>query len=260
MSAEFTTPAPVVTAPGIYVFSDISSLSAAAADLVARLSLDADSKYGMCTIALSGGSTPCRLYRLLAKPQFKIRMPWKRIHLFWGDERCVPPDHPDSNYHLVNKTLLDGAPVPEANIHRVRAEESQDMAADDYEREMRDFFEPSPGRFPHFDIQLLGMGDDGHTASLFPNGLELHEKDRIVIGTQKPGGWRRISLTIPALNASRNVVWLVTGEAKAAMLPRALGPPDMSVPASMVKPEGNSYWLIDQSAAANLDPGTYKRL
>jgi 6-phosphogluconolactonase len=252
-------PAALIGEPGIYVFNDIQSLSGSAAELVSRLSIEADRKYGLCTIGLSGGSTPCRLYRNLAKSAFRIRMPWSRIHLFWGDERCVPPDHPDSNYHLVKETLLNGAPVPEVNIHRVRAEESQETAADQYEQEMRDFFEPSPGRFPHLDIQLLGMGDDGHTASLFPNGLELYEKDRIVIGTQKPGGWRRISTTIPVLNASRNVVWMVTGEAKADMLQRALGPADMGVPASMVKPEGNSYWLVDAAAAARLDPQTYKR-
>jgi 6-phosphogluconolactonase len=241
--------------PGLTVSADLDALSTTAAELITQLLTDAVRKFGIATIALSGGSTPCRLYRLLARNPYRNRIPWEKTHLFWGDERCVPPDHPDSNYLMARRAMLDDLQIPEMNIHRVRAEESQEQAASEYERELRDFFEPPAGRFPHFDVMLLGLGEDGHTASLFPGGLELFEMDRIAIGTQKPGGWRRISLTIPTLNASRNVVFVVSGESKAHMLPRAMSQPDMNVPASMVKPEGNLFYLADVAATLQMNPG-----
>lgn len=240
--------------PGLNVFADRDELSHAAAEFVLRTATAAVLTRGICTIALTGGSSPCRLYRLLADRPYRHGMPWSHTHLFWGDERCVPPDHPDSNYFLA-RTLLEGIAIPDSNVHRMRGEEEPGRAAWSYHELLRDFFEPSPGRFPRFDMILLGLGEDGHVASLFPNGLELGESTQYAIETQKPGGWKRISLTLPTINAARNVVFLVPGANKAEALRRALGDPDRHVPGSLVRPtEGTLYWLADADAAAAVKP------
>jgi 6-phosphogluconolactonase len=247
-------PAEEIVGAGIHVFPDPDGVSKAAADLFTRIVNETLAARGTCAVALTGGKTPCRLYRLLANRPYRHMINWRNVHLFWGDERCVPPDHPDSNFLLAGRTLLDHIKIPETNVHRMRGEDDPDRAAEQYQQILRDVLEPLPGHFPRFDVLLLGLGDDGHVASLFPNGLELGERERFAIQTQKPGGWRRISLTLPVLNTASNVVFLVLGESKAPILHRAVGEPDRFVPASLVRPEGTLYWLVDEPAAGNLTP------
>ena len=240
--------------PSVQVFGSVDELNRAAADLVAQIALGAVERRSICSIALTGGSSPCGLYRLLADNPYRHMMPWDRIHLFWGDERCVPPDHPDSNFRLAQLTLLSKIPIAETNVHRMRGEEDPGRAAREYHDMLRDYFEPAVGCFPRMDLILLGLGEDGHVASLFPNGLELGENARFAIETQKPGGWQRISLSLPTINAAQNVLFLVMGEKKAGMLPRALGDADRFVPATLVRPtEGRLFWFADRAAAANLE-------
>jgi 6-phosphogluconolactonase len=242
---------PAAAAVGLNVYPSGEALSRAAAELFARIATAAVAEQGLCAVALTGGSSPCGLYRLLAENPYRHLLPWDRVHLFWGDERCVPPDHPDSNFLMAQTTLLGGISIPDANVHRMRGEDDPARAAQEYDEVLRDYFEPSPGRFPRFDLVLLGLGDDGHVASLFPNGLELGESERFAIETQKPGGWRRISLTLPTINAARNVVFLVRAASKAGILPRAMGEPDRNVPGSLVRPvAGDLYWLVAKEAAA----------
>jgi 6-phosphogluconolactonase len=237
--------------PGLNVYADIEALSFSGAVLVARLAEEAVAQRGICTMALAGGYTPGTLYRIFASTTLRHSMPWERIHVFWSDERCVPPDHPDSNHLLARTTFLDAVGIPEGQIHRMRGEDDPVRAAEGYEWEVRHFFETSPGFQPRFDIVLLGMGEDGHTASLFANAPDLEEPTRTVIASVKPGGWRRISLTLNAINAARHVVFLAAGGAKAAMVARALGEPDRAVPAGLVRPsDGKLYWLVDEAAAA----------
>jgi 6-phosphogluconolactonase len=237
--------------PGLNVYPDMDSLSFSGAVLTGHLASDAVARRGICTLALAGGSTPGTLYRIFATTSLRYAMPWEKIHVFWSDERCVPPDHPDSNYLLARTTFLDAVGLPEANIHRMRGEDDPVRAAEQHEREVRNFFDTAPGFQPRFDIVLLGMGEDGHTASLFPNADDLATAGRTVIASTKPGGWRRVSLTLEALNAARHVVFLVAGGAKAPMVARALGEPDPAVPAGLVRPpDGDIYWLVDTAAGA----------
>jgi 6-phosphogluconolactonase len=233
------------------ICATLDNLSQSAAGLLAAVAADSIAQRGVCTVALAGGSTPATLYRLLGQPPFQYLMRWEQIHLFWSDERCVPPDHPESNFLLAKASFLDAARIRPENIHRMRGEDDPVRAAEDYERAMRDFFETSHGFLPQFDLVLLGMGEDGHTASLFPRAADLSEKERWVIASEKPGGWRRISLTLPILNAARNVAFLISGAGKADMVWRAVGEPDPEVPASLVRPYGGKlFWIVDEAAGS----------
>lgn len=239
-------------APEIRVFDGIDALAQGAAETTLAIVHEALKRRGRCSIALAGGSTPATLYRLLGSPAYQYAAPWDQVHFFWGDERCVPPDHPESNYLLARTAMLDFLGVPQGRIHRMRGEEDPDRAAEMYEREIRDTLETSPGFAPRFDLVMLGMGADGHTASLFPSGLELGEKQRWVISTVKPGGWRRVTLTLPVLTNAHNTMFLVAGEGKAGMVRRALfDPPSHEVPAGLVRPVGGRLlWLMDGPAAS----------
>ena len=200
---------------------------------------------GRFTVVLSGGSTPKNLYALLAQQEFATRIPWKQTFVFWGDERHVPPDHPESNYRMAYDAMLSKVPIPPSNIHRIHGEESPAEAADQYEKVIRDFLP--------FDWVFLGMGPDGHTASLFPGTKALRETQRMVVSN-----WvgklntYRITMTAPVFNSAAHVVCLITGEDKAAPLKAVLeGPyePDQ-LPVQLVNPvQGRLLWLIDQSAA-----------
>lgn len=246
--------APHALYPYVYVFPDLDALSHEAADRLCAVAREAVQERGVFHIALSGGSTPARLYRLLAEPPRSLQVPWENTHVFWGDERCVPPDHPDSNFLLANTALLSKIDIPPGNVHRVHTNEDPQHAAVFYEQEILDVIDPGSSRFPRFDMILLGMGDDGHTASLFPNGAELSEQARTAIATSKPGGWDRVTLSLPAVNAARHVLFLAAGAAKAPLLARALHSPTPDVPASMVRPtDGTLAWLVDREAAAQLD-------
>jgi 6-phosphogluconolactonase len=245
--------------PELLIFPDLEALSQEAAGRFVRLARECDP----FSVALSGGGTPQRLYELLAAPPFRECVPWERVHIFWGDERAVPPDHPGSNYHQAREALLEHVPLPPGNVHRVRGELGPDAAARAYADELRAFF---GARWPAFDLLLLGLGDDGHTASLFPgstllttNGsAALRETEQPVLGLtaqyqDRPA--RRVTLTPPAINAARNVFFLVSGATKAQTLWAVLyGPhqPDL-FPAQVVRPaDGHVLWLVDEEAASGL--------
>ena len=209
---------------------------------------------GAFTLALPGGTTPGALYALLADPAAALaaRMPWERTQVFFGDERHVPPGHPDSNYGMAREALLARVPVPAENVHRIRGELPDAAgAAAAYERELRAVLGP----VPVLDLMLLGLGEDGHTASLFPGSPALEERERWVVAAwvERLGAWR-ITLTLPVLERAREVVFLVCGAGKAAALRRALRgtAEDKPVPAARVRPrDGRTLWLADRAAAAS---------
>lgn len=235
------------------VFPDRVSLIRAAAELVVRIAGESIATNGRFSIALSGGSTPEPLYALLASEGFTRRIDWPHVHVFWGDERCVPPGDPQSNYRMTKKALLDVAPIPDSNIHRIRGEDEPARAATEYERELREFF----GDSARFDLVLLGMGDDGHTASLFPGTAAVTERKRWVVAhcLEHVSMWR-ITLTPVAINAASNVIFLVSGADKADRLQQVLESrrqPDV-LPAQAIKPvSGRLLWLVDQAAASKFD-------
>lgn len=201
-------------------------------------------------VSLSGGSTPRALYGLLASDTFVRRFPWERVFWYWGDERFVPHDHPESNYRMTRETMLSKAPVPPANIHPVPAEGTPDDAALRYERTLQAAYGAAtldPSR-PLFDITLLGLGPDGHTASLLPGEPVLEERKRWVAAVSHGRPEVRITMTYPAIDSSRHVAFLVAGKEKAAMFAtiRAGG---STVPAARVKPVGDLIWFVDRAAA-----------
>jgi 6-phosphogluconolactonase len=241
------------------IYSDADALAqAAAADLLHQAQRSVAER-GLFSLALAGGSTPKKLYSLLASdPDFR-EFPWDKTHLFFGDERHVPPDHADSNYLMVKGTLLGSGLVPAANVHRVRAEmPDANMAAADYDVEMHAFFTPAmrSDGFPRFDVILLGMGPDGHTASLFPGSKALEEKERWAVANWiEKFNASRITFTFPALNAARAVLLLVAGADKADMLHEVLVTKrDTPVyPVQRIRPlDGDKIWLLDRAAAARL--------
>lgn len=235
--------------------ADSDSLADTAAELFIAKAQPAIIKQNKFSVALSGGNTPRALYARLARPDFASRLDWNAVHLFWGDERCVPSDHPDSNYRMVAETLLANVPIPAQNIHRIHGELVPDQASTQYENELRTFF----GDSPRFDLVLLGLGDDGHTASLFPSSPALHERNRWVLAvphkTPPPPLVSRVTLTPAAINSAREVVFLVSGGTKAKRLAEVLeisssSPP---LPAQMIQPEqGELLWLVDKSAASSI--------
>lgn len=243
----------------IRVSDDIAALARAAAEEVLRAALDAVAARGRFTIALSGGSTPQALYRLLASPDdpFRARMPWSAIHFFWGDERHVPPDHPESNYRMVREAMLDRVPVPPGNSHRIRAEEKDAArAAAEHEAELRSFFALREGEWPRFDLVLMGLGPEGHTASLFPGSPAITENVRLVVAPWvEPLHTFRITMTPPVFNHAAELLFLVSGEEKAQAVHAVLeGERDPGlVPAQVVRPvEGRLVWMLDRAAARNL--------
>ncbi|HLW86134.1 MAG TPA: 6-phosphogluconolactonase [Candidatus Sulfotelmatobacter sp.] len=231
----------------------------AAAEEVVRATNEAVTHRGRFTIALSGGSTPKSLYNLLAT-NARATLPWDRMFFFWSDERHVPPTDPDSNYRMANEAMLAKIPVAAANIFRVPAENPDaDAAAQAYEQTMQKFFELKPGEFPRFDLILLGLGPDGHTASLFPETAGLNEKSRLVIANWvEKFKTSRITFTSPVLNAARNVAFLVSGTDKAPALHAVLedeAAPANRYPAKLVRPsDGKLAWFVDRAAASQLSP------
>jgi 6-phosphogluconolactonase len=235
----------------VRVFDTIPELMRAAAEEVVRGAEEAVREHGFFAWALSGGSTPRDLYSLLASPPYRDRLPWSSIHVFWGDERHVPPGDPDSNFRMAREAMLDAVPLPPQNVHRIRAEEPDaEAAAKAYETELREFFHLSPGEWPRFDLILLGLGKDAHTASLFPGGEAVHESERLVVAPWVAAqNTFRITLTPPVLNRARLVAFLAVGDDKAEPLRAVLeGARDPErYPAQIV--EGNRLWLVDRAAA-----------
>ena len=235
--------------PELRTWPDPAALARGVADWLLDLALAKDGVFSLC---LSGGSTPKALYKLLAQPPYVDRFPWPRMHLFWGDERFVPRDDPLSNFAMVREALLDHAPIPAGNIHAVpTAGEDPKAAAAAYQRELQAFYGAAvldPAR-PLFDVNLLGLGPDGHTASLFPDTTILSERSLWVDAVVGAKAEARISLTYPALESSRRAVFLVAGQGKAAVRGRLLQA-DQSLPAARLAPLGE-LWVFSDAAACS---------
>jgi 6-phosphogluconolactonase len=233
--------------------ADVAEVARRAAEEWIRACRDAVERSGRFTVALSGGNTPRSLYDLLAGAEFRDKIPWDRIHFFWGDERAVPADHPDSNYGMARAALLAKVPARQENIHRVETDRGAVKAAAAYEDTLREVFALGAGAWPSFDLMLLGLGDDGHTASLFPGSAALSEAKRLVVANfvEKLKS-ERITMTLPVLNRAATVVFLVSGAAKAKAVGdilRARAP----LPAAQVDPLGGRLlWILDRDAAAFL--------
>ena len=237
------------------IANDLAEISRIAAGAIERLADRPATGANPITIALSGGSTPRGLHGLLAgDPAIRDRLPWHHLHFFWGDERHVPSDHPQSNYRMAHESLFSLAPVPRENIHRVPVEEPDAaVAAEKYERELRTFFGLDVGQLPRFDCILLGMGSDGHTASLFPHTEALHESNRLVVANwvDKFKAYR-LTLTVPVLNHADLVVFLVSGHEKAEALKEVLQGDRQPnrFPAQLIRPDpGKLLWIVDRAAA-----------
>jgi 6-phosphogluconolactonase len=239
---------------------DPAALAWSAAQHLVELIEEAVAARGRARIAVSGGTTPKATFKLLADPAhpFVNHVPWEHLELFFVDERTVPPDHPDSNYRMTRETLLDHVAIKPENVHRMQGELEPEVAAAQYEFDLRRTFRLEGAEAPRFDVVTLGMGDDGHTASLFPHTHAIHEMGRLVVANQVPqkDTWR-VTLTWPVINHAREVFFLIEGEAKAARLKEVfLGPKDVeSLPSQLIWPASGILTLIlDKAAAAQLPP------
>lgn len=238
----------------ISVFQTPEQLALAAAERFVDYSnelLDVNERF---SVALAGGNTPRRVYELLANEPFRNRVEWPQVYLFFGDERCVPPEHPDSNYAMAYEALISKVPIPAKNVHRIIGEGNANENALVYENQLRAFF--AGLHWPRLDLVLLGMGEDGHTASLFPNSAALQEMSRCVVPTRnEQSGQDRITLTVPVFNHGRRIMFLVTGKKKAQRLREVLHPQPGSaqLPVQAITPiEGMLEWLVDAEAASLL--------
>jgi 6-phosphogluconolactonase len=257
---------------GTYVLNvqpDAAALTRLAADAFVFWTRKAIERRGRAHVALSGGSTPRALFALLATGAYAQQVFWDRVHVWWGDERDVPATHTDSNFRMADEALLRHVPIPHANVHRVRTELGAEQAAMHYETEIKFAFgqisvDPETGAvldgagWPVFDLILLGMGDDGHTASLFPGSDALNEQARIVTNHYvEKVGMQRVTFTAPLINAADTVIFLAAGAGKAAMLKNVLlgeVKPDMW-PSQLIAPHGKLFWMVDAAAAAEVATG-----
>jgi len=233
----------------IEIFSDSAALARYVAEWVTSAALAARNTF---RISLSGGSTPKKLYGLLASDEFRPRFPWHLVSWYWGDERFVPYDHPDSNYRMTREAMFDKAPVPPENIHPVPVDGSAEDAARRYEALLQKIYGATsfdPNR-PLFDVTLLGLGADGHTASLLPGEPVLEERKHWVAAVSHGRPEVRITMTYPAIESSRRVAFLVTGQEKAPIV-RAIRGGDSNVPAARVEPVGELFWFMDKAAAGD---------
>ena len=244
------------------VAPDAQSLAQLAAQHFAEQAERAIAARGQARIAISGGTTPKAAFQLLADPTqpWRERMPWSKLDLWWVDERCVPPDHPDSNYRMTREAMLDHVPLSPTQIHRIEGELSPEAAAARYESELRTGFRPESdigGAEPRFDIVQLGMGPDGHTASLFPHTQALYELSRLAVANrvEAKDAWR-VTLTSPVINRASHVFFLIAGADKAQVLKEVFaGPRDPErLPSQMIKPAGGILTLLLDRAAAALLP------
>jgi 6-phosphogluconolactonase len=237
----------------VTVVSTAAALAEEAAQRVLSIAAEAIGSRGRFTMALAGGTTPRGLYLRLAAEPFRARVDWARTWIFQGDERCVPPSDPESNYLMAYESLLSRVPVPPGQLFRIHGEEKDSaLAAAQYESELRTTFAPAPVRF---DLILLGMGVDGHVASLFPGSPALGENDRLVTAVEVRAATvaLRITMTLAVLNAARHVLFLVAGPEKVRSLTDALRNPASTLPAARVRPtDGTLHWLVDRAAATSL--------
>ncbi len=241
--------------PQVLIFDNPDEVAQAAAARFVELGREAIAERGRFAVALAGGSTPKRVYELLASESYREQLDWSKVHIFFGDERCVPPDDAASNYRMANEALLSRVSLPAKNIHRMNGVGDAVANARLYEDEIRTFF--NDAAWPRFDFVLLGMGDDGHTASLFPGTEVLFEREAWVAGlwVEKLGAYR-ITLTAPAINHALHIIFLVTGENKAGRLAEILKDehdPAVRLPAQLIKPlDGSLEWLVDRAASTHL--------
>lgn len=238
----------------VRLFASIETMSLAAAEQFKLLAQKAVAEHGRFLVALSGGSTPRRLFSLLSQPPFAANIPWAHTHILWGDERLVPPDEEGSNYKQAYNLFLKDVPIPAAHIHRVKGELAPDTALADYGQQLQELAEPGRG-WPHLDLAIMGMGSDGHTASLFPGPIPYEETSQPVIAVTAEYGNRpaqRLSLTPLVFNDARHILFLVSGANKAEALTAVLhhtGTPEQW-PAQRIQPhEGQLVWLVDKAAA-----------
>jgi len=239
--------------PVIHVFPTAEALADAVARHVAKCAEESIAATGRFILALSGGSTPEAAYQRLTTDDRRLATDWRLIHILWGDERCVPPDDPRSNYRMAKEALLDRVPIPAEHIHRIRGEDDPERAASDYERELRRLLPDG-----EIDLVLLGLGEDGHTASLFPGQSAVHQTERWVRAVPAPDGklWR-VTLTPGIFNRAKNVTFMVAGATKAQTLQRVLEQPSNpdALPAQAIDPaQGRVTWMVDEAAASRLRP------
>lgn len=248
-------------APQVIVAQDSAEARLRAAELVCQAAQAAVERRGRFDAVLAGGRTPAGAYDLLRTQAFLGRVPWRKVHVWFGDERCVPPDHADSNYAMAREHLLDGVPVPRDQVHRFLAEREPDEAARLYGRELDSAFgagPDSPARRYAFDMVLLGMGGEGHTASLFPGSPALASDQPTAAPLVEKLGGRRLTLTPRAINDARLVAFLVTGGGKAWAVREALkgSAPAADLPVRAIRPhDGRVVWILDPEAAAGLEEG-----
>jgi 6-phosphogluconolactonase len=242
----------------IIVLEDAAALSYKAAEILVRCISEALSRKAQFSVALSGGSTPKALFSLLVEDDsFTNKIPWDKIHFFWGDERHVPPKDEQSNFRMADEMMLTKAHVRAENIHRMRTEQSDSAkVAQDYEKELQQYFQLTTGQRPAFDFNLLGLGPDGHTASLFPGTKALYENNRLVVANWvEKFQTHRITMTASVLNNADTIVVLVSGKEKAEVLQKVLEgdhQPDL-LPAQLIQPtHGRLIWLVDHAAASRL--------
>jgi 6-phosphogluconolactonase len=237
----------------VQIHQDETAAARAGAEEFRQMAIDAVAKEGRFSVALTGGGSPVEIYRLLATDEFAGSIPWQGVHLFWGDDRCVPPGHPRSNFGMANELFIEKVPIPGENVHRIRGELGSEEGAKRYEAELRSFF----GSSPDFDLVHLGVGDDAHVASLFPFQIEnLSERERWVVpALERELGEPRVSLSMRAINSARVVRMLLPDGEQAALVARLLeGPLDpFRLPAQLVRPaDGRQLWLLTRDSARDL--------
>jgi 6-phosphogluconolactonase len=241
--------------PDVRIFENLDALSQAAAESFVETSAQAITDRGRFLVALSGGSTPLTLYRLLAQSPTRKQIDWRLLHVFWGDERCVPPEDLENSYRQVHEALLAHVPIPTGNVHRIQSDLAPQVAADDYAVVLKEFSTP-PLEWPRFDLVLLGMGSDGHTASIFPgSAVNAASPTLAVTGQYEDRPSQRVTLTPLVFNSARRIIFLVSGEGKREVLASVLSGnlrPDF-LPAQRIRPtNGELIWMVDQAAASQL--------
>jgi 6-phosphogluconolactonase len=240
----------------VRIVPDADELACAVAGYMAGAAIQAIKAQGRFTVALAGGSTPRGAYEQLASGTFAKHVDWSRVHVFWSDERCVPPDDERSNYRMADEALLSRVPIPQDNVHRINGEVPPDEAAADYELTLKEGLGAEGG----FDLVMLGLGQDGHTASLFPGDAAVEEHERWVVPVAAPDVEpciARVTLTLPVINASNRVAFVAAGTSKSAIVREVMQQAETSspgLPAAQVRPRGELVWFLDEAAGAGVRP------
>lgn len=237
----------------ILIFDDTKEMSEFALNKWREIAQGAIKRYGRFTVALSGGKTPLPFYKSLVS--YGKGLPWNKTHIFLVDERFVPHDDPDSNFGMINKTLFSKIDIPAVNIHPIYTDGTANDATEKYEEDIRNFFELKAGLIPQFDLIILGIGEDGHTASLFPNHEALSERWRLACAVSYPGAkYKRITLSLPVINNAKTIVYLATGSNKAPIINEIIEKRNTNLPVVLVKPnDGELYYLMDKYAASKIN-------